>query len=406
MAWRRAGTGLAAVAGILLLLAGCGRLGYASHGSGEDAGAGDAGDASADAGCACDEAEVCVEGACLPDGDGDRVPDGIDCDPADRMVGLEARRECMGACAPGFEVCDRGVWAECDAPTDCTCTPGEARLLPCGDCGSLGQRCGADGTWESMGGCAGEGVCSPGAHQFEEEPCGLCGRRFRSRTCAESCTWGGWTAFGACEDAGVCMPGAMETEARACLPGGGRQERARSCLSTCVWDDWAPWGACSGSVCTPTTSRMCGTGGFQRCSAAGTWCVCWPNSDSGSSGGWVGCRGSGLNVCAELVTGYPCYWENHPRCQRNFACAAMYGTCNMDCPAPGATDMCMCPPAAVGDFVGCAGSAGCGVCMGAVEDYPCYFENHPPCEAVDCTADSRCNHRCPAPGDADVGTLL
>ena len=157
-------------------------------------------------------------------------------------------------------------------------------------------------------------------------------------------------------------------------------------------------------VCMPGAARTCGMGGFQRCSPAGTWCQCNGDSASGSPGGWVGCRGNGLAVCSELVAGYPCYWENHPRCARNDTCEGSYFTCNRDCPAPDAADACTCALDPAG-WLGC-GSA-CGVCAAVLDSYPCYFVNHWACEPEACgPARARCDSKCPAPTDADRGSTL
>jgi hypothetical protein len=46
--------------------------------------------------------------------------------------------------------------------------------------------------------------------------------------------------------------------------------------------------------------------------------VC-PNCN-GTSGQWAGCRGTGCSVCAEKLTNYPCYFQNHPNCILNSTC--------------------------------------------------------------------------------------
>ena len=61
---------------------------------------------------------------------------------------------------------------------------------------------------------------------------------------------------------------------------------------------------------------------------------------NGTPGQWSGCRGTGCSVCAELVASYPCYFKNHPLCQRNTICGGQYFTCNANCPAPTAADAC------------------------------------------------------------------
>jgi hypothetical protein len=61
---------------------------------------------------------------------------------------------------------------------------------------------------------------------------------------------------------------------------------------------------------------------------------------NGTPGQWAGCRGNGCAVCAEKLTNYPCYFQNHPSCVRNDTCAGQFYTCNAACPAPTAADAC------------------------------------------------------------------
>ncbi|MCP4656761.1 MAG: hypothetical protein GY856_15215 [bacterium] len=55
---------------------------------------------------------------------------------------------------------------------------------------------------------------------------------------------------------------------------------------------------------------------------------------------WEGCRGNGCAVCAELVAGYPLYFDNHPLCSPNYSCGGFYYTCNENCPEPTHADLC------------------------------------------------------------------
>jgi hypothetical protein len=66
----------------------------------------------------------------------------------------------------------------------------------------------------------------------------------------------------------------------------------------------------------------------------------WHASCNGTSGQWAGCRGTGCHVCSELVANYHCYFVNHPKCVSNGTCDGQYYTCNQDCPAPTANDIC------------------------------------------------------------------
>lgn len=120
---------------------------------------------------------------------------------------------------------------------------------------------------------------------------------------------------------------------------------------------------------------------------------------NGTSGTWQGCRGTGCSVCSELVDDYQLYFKNHPSCAPNDNCGGLYFTCNEDCPAPTSADRCDGTP---GTWQGCRGT-GCFVCEELVEDYPCYFRNHPYCEPNDNCGGLyfTCNQNCPAPTQAD-----
>ena len=54
----------------------------------------------------------------------------------------------------------------------------------------------------------------------------------------------------------------------------------------------------------------------------------------GTPGQWNGCRGTGCFVCAEKLTEFPRYFQNHPACVKNDTCAGQFFTCNASCPAP------------------------------------------------------------------------
>ncbi len=160
--------------------------------------------------------------------------------------------------------------------------------------------------------------------------------------------------------------------------------------------------------CRPGRIIRCGADGlgFRACSPAGNWCRCNDEFDMGTPGSWDGCRGSGVWVCEDLVADAPCYWENHPRCQRNTDCAGSYFTCNADCPAPGPADRCVCASGGSDGWAGC-GLDACGVCDTVLAEYPCYFRHHFACTRVDCSAGAdptACDGRlCPPPSEADRG---
>jgi hypothetical protein len=163
----------------------------------------------------------------------------------------------------------------------------------------------------------------------------------------------------------------------------------------------------SGS-CRPGELVRCGVGdeGFRACSPAGNWCRCNAEYDMGTPGEWSGCRGSGVWVCEDLVADAPCYWQNHPRCQRNTDCAGAYYTCNADCPAPGSADRCVCEIGGPDGWDGCSRD-GCGVCERVLEEYPCYFRHHFACTQTDCSGSgtsTQCNpDLCPPPSEEDRG---
>jgi hypothetical protein len=85
------------------------------------------------------------------------------------------------------------------------------------------------------------------------------------------------------------------------------------------------------------TNPNCG-GTYYTCNAN---CPAPTSADicNGTSGQWAGCRGSGCNVCAELVSGYSRYFKNHPACIFNSNCQGAYYTCNANCPAPTSADL-------------------------------------------------------------------
>lgn len=127
---------------------------------------------------------------------------------------------------------------------------------------------------------------------------------------------------------------------------------------------------------------------------------------NGTPGQWAGCRGNGCAVCAEKVTSYPCYFQNHPSCSRNTTCAGVFFTCNAACPAPTFVDTCQTCNGTPGQWEGCRGN-GCAVCAELVQSYPCYFQNHPDCSRNTTCAGLHftCNSRCPAPTAADACIL-
>jgi hypothetical protein len=174
--------------------------------------------------------------------------------------------------------------------------------------------------------------------------------------------------------------------------------------STLTWTSPGPCTAGSGFLAASMpgfNDKLSSTRGFSDCAKnviwehqnfAGTKLTCRPNCSSvgsmndkassrewhhlceGVSGMWAGCRGDGCSVCSELVTNYPCYFQNHPSCISNGACGGLYSTCSDTCPAPTQADTCVCNATAScihsgGGPVSCSGSAG--TCF-SVND--CYVE--------------------------------
>lgn len=62
--------------------------------------------------------------------------------------------------------------------------------------------------------------------------------------------------------------------------------------------------------------------------------------DGSGDGTWNGCRGTGCSVCNEKVSGYDCYFINHPECILNTTCAGQFFDCDAACPPPTEADIC------------------------------------------------------------------
>jgi hypothetical protein len=181
--------------------------------------------------------------------------------------------------------------------------------------------------------------------------------------------------------------------------------RGAHCAPSCSGQTCgSPDGCCGtcqyGSGCIPP---VCGDGacnGTENCANCARDCGVCTSSCSGTSGQWAGCRGTGCNVCSELVAGYELYFINHPGCLTNPNCGGAYYTCNASCPAPMSADICN---GTSGQWAGCRGS-GCNVCAEKVSGYSRYFKNHPACISnSNCQgAYYTCNANCPAPTSADL----
>jgi hypothetical protein len=158
-------------------------------------------------------------------------------------------------------------------------------------------------------------------------------------------------------------------------------------------------------VCTPNDTRSCGTSGTQTCGPTGYWCNCIgdaPQTCTGT-GTFAGCRGDGCYVCQEKLTGFSCYFKNHPNCALNTTCAGSFFACSTQCPAPTSEDSCTCVSAPTG-WQEC-GNTACSVCTDQTQNYACYFLNHPTCLKENNCTNQRiaCSQYCPAPVAQDRG---
>lgn len=234
------------------------------------------------------------------DADRDGVPTSEDCDDSDPSVGRMAERACDSACASGVERCTSGVWAACDAPTDCSCVGAETRTLTCAQCGTQNQRC-ESGGWVDDGTCMDQGACAMGATEMGSEACGLCGSGTHSRVreCNASCEWDPWTDWGVCSGESGCAPGTVENESMSCgTCATGSQTRTRTCDVSCAWGAWTDWSMCSATTeCTPGAMETdtqscggCGRGTHTRTRTCDTGCTWGAWSAFDSCSGDVSCR--------------------------------------------------------------------------------------------------------------------
>ena len=360
-------------------------------------------------GVTCNEGFVCLDGACVPedpcngvdcpgpdercnagrcvscesDLDGDHFEACVDCDDGDPNVVPGSEAACETACGLGTVRClGLAGWSNCTAPIDCECDPGETRTEPCGRCGTLQRRCGADGTWAQPGECEEAGECVPGT--VSTESCGDCNER--ERECTPGCTWGAWsqcqaqgdctageTETAACPDAGqrnrTCLPdctwsGWSECGQGECVPGAQGNEACGNCgtrTRTCDQDgNWGAWGACGGEgPCAPgqAEDRACGDCGAQS-RTCGNDCA-W--SGWGACGGEGACtpgatRAGGCDPCAQEVCNNQCRW-GACALRPGSECEWQEGT-HFRCCSPGHWQFCL-PNSCVWSDQ-CASCSGCG----------------------------------------------
>ncbi|MDY0002077.1 MAG: SUMF1/EgtB/PvdO family nonheme iron enzyme [Polyangia bacterium] len=159
------------------------------------------------------------------DQDGDGFPAERDCNDFDRAVYPGVTRTCSTVCDTGTQTCgEDGEWTPCTAISDCNCsTPGETRLVPCGNCGEAEQVCGADNVWSAPGVCELEGPCAPG--QQNQVTCPFCGTGVQE--CQTDCNWG------LADCSGECTPGETEITEIGCTEPWQRQRR--ECDASCTW---------------------------------------------------------------------------------------------------------------------------------------------------------------------------
>lgn len=165
------------------------------------------------------------------DTDEDGTPDDVDCDPADAAVGATGSRSCDNACGAGTETCTDGVWAGCDAPTDCLCdTEGANRVADCGNCGMQSEQC-TGGVWVAQSMCLNQGECAPAT--VEMRTTDYC--QVDQRLCSSECAWNDWSTI---VPAGECRAGSMGS----CRMGVPQSDFI--CTSDCrrLDDPACPWG--------------------------------------------------------------------------------------------------------------------------------------------------------------------
>ena len=304
---------------------------------------------------ACDaavktDAEICGDGIdnnCL---------NGIDEDCPECVVGESV--VCETPCGSGFDVCQEdGTWRGCDAPTDCTCTPGEEASEPCGQCGTRSGTCNPSGVWIWSEVCEELGECVPGTEEISESACGLCGTQRRS--CEDTCLWGEWSP---CQGEGECAPGDEELES--CGSCGGT---SRVCNDLCVWGEWSQCDQSQGCSPGEVDEQSCGLCGTKTrvCDDSCGWGDFGACENEGScSPGMVDDQTCGMCGSQERTCSDSCQWGDWGSCSGEGSCS------------PGEVDDQICgPPSSEGVCQQGLSSRTCGVscqwnpwgsCFGAV----------------------------------------
>jgi iron(II)-dependent oxidoreductase len=188
-----------------------------------------------------------IDGGQDEDNDNDGYPASEDCDDNDDTIYPGTERDCQSDCDHGIQIClADGTWLDCTARTDCDCTtPGDTRLIDCGNCGQASQECGLDLLWGFPGDCFDEGECSPG--EQGQVTCDYCGSG--SRLCGEDCTWGPPDCHG------TCTPGEQQIDQVGCTE--PWEHRLSECNASCEMEVVSP---CSGDCLLPART---GTADFK-----------------------------------------------------------------------------------------------------------------------------------------------
>jgi hypothetical protein len=131
----------------------------------------------------CGPGQACSGGMCVSgaqDDAGDGFPASEDCDDHDPDVVPGTTLPCHSACAEGMVACVDGRWTDCDAPTECGCTP------TCSACCEV-RREDCSEEWDvsccTSEVCCGDGVCDPDLGEAD-----VCGPGYCPRDCADAQT--------------------------------------------------------------------------------------------------------------------------------------------------------------------------------------------------------------------------
>ena len=260
----------------------------------------------------CDAAVKTAEEIC-GDGIDNNCLNGVDENCPDCVAGETV--VCETPCGTGEDLCQAdGTWRGCDAPTDCTCTPGDETTEPCGVCGTRAGTCSPSGTWVWSELCEENGECAPGDEETSATACGLCGSQRRS--CQDTCLWGEWSE---CQDEGECSPGAEEQES--CGTCGWT---SRVCDESCVWGEWSTCDQTQGCSPGEIDEQSCGLCGTKTrvCDGSCGWSDFGPCMNEGScSPGMVDDQACGMCGSQERTCNDSCEWGTWAQCSGMGLCS-------------------------------------------------------------------------------------